>query len=96
MKRQHDTEGDDEGQLHKEEGFEHIARMFAFCGKVDLQGPWSNLHARQSFSGGIDDGVVRIRCLSRPLARSLGLVCMTDLLTAPYLLSLFDLFRLSP
>ena len=65
------AEGDDEGQLH-EEGFEHIARMFAFCGKVDLQGPGSNLHARQSFSGGIDYGVVRIRCLSRPLARSLA------------------------
>ena len=33
--------------------------------------------------------------LARSLARSLGLVCMTDLLTAPCLLSLFDLFRLS-
>ena len=83
---------EDEGQLH-EEGFEHIARMFAFCGKVDLQGPWSNLHARQSFSGGIDDGVVPFGVY---LPRSLGLVCMTDLLTAPCLLSLFDLFRLSP
>ena len=34
--------------------------------------------------------------LARPPSRSLGLVCMTDLLTAPCLLSLFDLFRLSP